>query len=102
MSRIGKKPVPVPAGVTVSVKDREIVVKGKSAELKFEHHPAVTVAVDGGQVVVTRSDDKGESRISMEEKLAKLEEAVAEGKKTAAKTRVELLGKLEKARSTEA
>jgi len=45
---------------------------------------------------------EAKSRISMEEKLAKLEEAVAEGKKTAAKTRVELLGKLEKARSTEA
>jgi large subunit ribosomal protein L6 len=62
MSRIGKKPIAIPAGVTVSVKDREVVVKGKSAELKLEHHPAVAVAVDAGQVVVTRSGDSGESR----------------------------------------
>lgn len=46
MSRIGKKPIPVPAGVTVTVQDREVTVKGKHGELRLEHHPAVTVTYD--------------------------------------------------------
>lgn len=64
MSRIGKKPIPVPAGVTVTVQDREVTVKGKHGELRLEHHPAVTVTYDkdGQRILVQRSDDRGESR----------------------------------------
>jgi large subunit ribosomal protein L6 len=64
MSRIGKKPVPVPAGVTVSIQGREITVKGKNGELRLEHHPAVSVVYDQNaqQILVARSDDRGESR----------------------------------------
>ena len=58
MSRIGKKPVPVPAGVTVSVAGDRISAKGPQGEL-FRILPAgITAAVDGGQVVVERATDE--------------------------------------------
>jgi len=66
-----------------------IELKGKAKELS-------DVAKEKAEAL------EAKGRISMEEKLAKLEEAVEEGKKTADKTRTELLSKLEKARSTEA
>lgn len=64
MSRIGKKPVPIPAGVEVSVKDGSIQVKGKEGNLTFQYHPAMTVEFDDGekQVVVTRPNDQRQNR----------------------------------------
>jgi large subunit ribosomal protein L6 len=64
MSRIGKKPVPIPAGVTVTVNDGLVTVKGKHGELKLEPHAKVSVALEQSpaQLVVTRADDRGESR----------------------------------------
>ncbi len=61
MSRIGKKPVPVPSGVTVSVNGRDVVVEGKQGKLFLTHRPEVTVKVEGGEVVVGREND---SRVS--------------------------------------
>ena len=62
MSRIGKLPVEIPSGVTVSVADRTITVKGKSATLTFEHRPEVTVKVEDNQVVVERQRDTKAAR----------------------------------------
>lgn len=64
MSRIGKKPIPIPAGVTVSVQNQVVTVKGKHGELRLEHHPAVQVAMQNApsQLVISRKDDRGESR----------------------------------------
>lgn len=64
MSRIGKKPIPIPAGVTVTVQNGTVTVKGKQGELRLEHHEAVQVALetDPQRLVVTRQDDRGESR----------------------------------------
>ena len=62
MSRIGKKPVAIPSGVTVSVSDRVITVEGPKGKLDFTHRPEVTVAVEEGQVVVSRGDDTRTSR----------------------------------------
>jgi large subunit ribosomal protein L6 len=56
MSRIGKNPIPVPAGTEVSVVSSELTVKGKGGTLKKMVHPAVTIAVEGGQVTVTPRD----------------------------------------------
>jgi large subunit ribosomal protein L6 len=56
MSRIGKKPVAIPAGVKVSVEGRTDTAEGPKGKLSWDHHPAVTVAVgDGNQIVVGRS-----------------------------------------------
>lgn len=61
MSRIGKKPISIPDGVSVTVKDGAVVVKGKMGELSFAPHANITVAVDAAAKVVnvTRpSDDR--------------------------------------------
>lgn len=57
MSLIGKMPIEVPAGVSVSVKDGQVTVKGKASTLSLAHRPEVTVSVEGDQVVVTREND---------------------------------------------
>ena len=56
MSRIGKRPVPIPKGVTVTIEGRVIRVKGPKGELSFEHRPEVAVALDANHsaVVVQR------------------------------------------------
>ena len=61
MSRIGKNPVTIPAGVTVSVADGIITVKGKLGQLTQEYSD-VTVTVNEGQVVVERSSDHKDHR----------------------------------------
>lgn len=53
MSRIGKKPVPLPTGVTATVKDREVKVKGPKGELSLRVVEGIDVAVDKGGITVT-------------------------------------------------
>lgn len=62
MSRIGKKPVAVPASVKVDVSGSRVSVKGPAGELGLSVHPAMTVVVDGSTVMVSRPDDKRSSR----------------------------------------
>ncbi|NBV77443.1 50S ribosomal protein L6 [bacterium] len=52
MSRTGKRPIIIPAGTEVSVKDAEIIVKGKGGTLKRPLHPLVDVKVNGAEVFV--------------------------------------------------
>ncbi len=58
MSRIGKKPVTVPKGVTVELKDRTLAVKGPKGELARTFHPEMTLAVEGDKVTVARPSDE--------------------------------------------
>ncbi len=63
MSRIGRAPITVPAGVTVTVgEDNLITVKGPKGTLTYTAHPGMTVKVDGAVVTVARADDEAESR----------------------------------------
>jgi len=62
MSRIGRLPIDIPAGVTVEVAGREVSVKGPKGELKLSVASPIEVSVDEGQVLVTRPDDERESR----------------------------------------
>ena len=62
MSRIGKKPIGIPSGVTVEVAGNKVTVKGPKGELSIEHLPEVTVKVEGDQVIVERKDDTKESK----------------------------------------
>ena len=64
MSRIGKKPVEILAGVTVSVAGSTINVEGPEGKLSFEHRPEVTVKVnsDDNTVQVDRVNEERESR----------------------------------------
>ena len=64
MSRIGRKPVPVPANVKVSIVDQTIQVEGPKGKLSFSHRPEIDLKYDDAkrQVEVSRSDDERLSR----------------------------------------
>jgi large subunit ribosomal protein L6 len=63
MSRIGKLPVPVPAGVTVSVSDKNhVVVKGPKGELALSVDPDISIAEEDGTYVVSRPTDQKRHR----------------------------------------
>ena len=63
MSRIGRAPIAVPAGVTVTVgEDNLITVKGPKGTLTYTANAAMKVAVEGAVVTVTRPDDEAENR----------------------------------------
>lgn len=63
MSRIGKLPITIPAGVTVSVdKDNLVTVKGTKGELTQSVNPDIKVSVDGEVLTVTRPSDEKEHR----------------------------------------
>jgi large subunit ribosomal protein L6 len=59
MSRIGRKPIPVPAAVKVSIADSTVSIEGPKGKLSFTHKPGIGVTFDQGsrQIVVTRPDD---------------------------------------------
>ncbi|MCM1290758.1 MAG: 50S ribosomal protein L6 [Prevotella sp.] len=62
MSRIGKAPIAIPAGVTVQVKDNVVTVKGPKGELSQEINPNIEVKEEDGHIIVTRPDDTRENR----------------------------------------
>lgn len=62
MSRIGKHPIAVPAGVEVKVDGSTVTVKGPKGTLTKEFKPSMSITVDGGFVTVTRPDDEKENR----------------------------------------
>ena len=61
MSRIGKLPVNIPAGVTISVNNGVVTVKGPKGELKQEINPNITVEIEGNVCNVTRPNDEKEN-----------------------------------------
>jgi len=58
MSRIGKLPIQIPSGVTITVDSDVITVKGAKGQLTVPHLSDVTVALEGTQAIVTRKDDE--------------------------------------------
>ena len=62
MSRIGKAPIDIPAGVTVTIKDNVVTVKGPKGELSLAVNPAITVEQEGNQLLVKRPNDEKENR----------------------------------------
>ena len=62
MSRIGKKPVAIPKGVTVTLGADKIAVKGPKGSLEVVSHPAIKVAQAEGALQFTRRDDSRETR----------------------------------------
>ena len=58
MSRIGKLPVAIPKGVTVTADGSTVTVKGAKGELKKTFHPDLGIAVENGTVVVSRPSDE--------------------------------------------
>src|SRR4051794_22150558 len=62
MSRIGRLPIDIPAGVDVVVDGRDVSVKGPKGRLALTVAQPITVAIEDGRVVVTRPDDERVSR----------------------------------------
>ncbi len=59
MSRIGRMPIAIPAGVTVEVNGNKVTAKGPKGELTQEMHPDMIIEVEGNEVLVKRpSEDK--------------------------------------------
>lgn len=57
MSRIGKKPIPLPTGIKVAVSGQTVNVEGPQGKLSWSFRPELTVKVDGANVVVERKND---------------------------------------------
>jgi large subunit ribosomal protein L6 len=62
MSRIGKKPVAVPAGVQVKINGQAVTVKGPRGELSREFHPTMTIVQEGSELLVKRPSDQRQHR----------------------------------------
>jgi len=62
MSRVGKKLIPVPQGVELKIDGQKVTIKGPKGTLERVLHPATTVSVADGQILVTPIDEKYENR----------------------------------------
>lgn len=62
MSRIGKKPVPVPAGVTASVEGQTVTAKGPKGELRFVVNEEVIVKLEDGAISIAPRDESKDAR----------------------------------------
>jgi large subunit ribosomal protein L6 len=62
MSRVGKKPIPIPAGVTVTVHADRIDFEGKKGKLTSPLRPGITAAVEGQVLTLTRADENQQTR----------------------------------------
>ena len=62
MSRIGRKPINIPAGVDVTINGNVVTVKGAKATLSQEIHPNITVTKEDNVILVTRPNDDKENR----------------------------------------
>ncbi|MBR5772845.1 MAG: 50S ribosomal protein L6 [Clostridia bacterium] len=62
MSRIGKKPIEIPAGVDVKIEGNLVTVKGPKGTLSRDIHPNIAVEKDGNTITVSRPDDSKQNR----------------------------------------
>ena len=62
MSRIGNKPITVPAGVEVKLDGEHLTVKGPKGTLERDIHKNMTVKIEGNEITVSRPDDEAENR----------------------------------------
>jgi large subunit ribosomal protein L6 len=62
LSRIGKKPVSIPKGVTITTEGNLVKVKGPKGELVNRVHPSLKIAINDGELIVSRADDSKENK----------------------------------------
>ncbi|HVO73963.1 MAG TPA: 50S ribosomal protein L6 [Ignavibacteriaceae bacterium] len=62
MSRIGKKPVVIPKGVSAVKTDNTLKLKGPKGELVKNFHPSLSIDVKDGEIIINRSDDSKENK----------------------------------------
>jgi len=91
VSRIGRLPVEIPAGVEVSVSNNEVKVKGKNGEMVRQFLPDVTIRKEGNEVIVERHNDEAFSRAIHGTTRAVIQNMVT-GVSTGFKRELEVLG----------
>ena len=62
MSRVGRKPVSVPKGVTITQSGQQLKIKGPKGELSDQFHPNIKIEVKDGQVLVSRPNDEKQNK----------------------------------------
>jgi large subunit ribosomal protein L6 len=62
MSRVGKKPIEIPAGVTVVIQGSSVTVKGPKGELSRQFSPKIKIEQQGAELLISRPNDEKESR----------------------------------------
>lgn len=62
MSRIGKAPIEIPAGIDLSFNDNVVKVKGPKGELTQDIHPNISMSIEDGILTLTRVDDQKDNR----------------------------------------
>lgn len=62
MSRIGLKPITIPAGVDVNIDNNTVTVKGPNGTLSMDAHPNMAISVEGSEIIVSRPNDEKENR----------------------------------------
>ena len=62
MSRIGLKPIAIPAGVDFSINGNTVTVKGPNGTLTLDKHPSISVSVEGSEINVARPNDNKDNR----------------------------------------
>lgn len=62
MSRIGLKPITIPAGVDVNIDANTVTVKGPNGTLTMDAHPNMDISVEGSEIIVSRPNDQKENR----------------------------------------
>ena len=62
MSRVGQKPIPIPAGVEVAIDGSRVTIKGPRGELHHDAPPSITVIREGEELLVSRPDDERDNR----------------------------------------
>lgn len=62
MSRIGLKPITIPAGVDVNIDANTVTVKGPNGTLSMDAHPNMAISVEGSEIIVSRPNDEKENR----------------------------------------
>ena len=91
MSRIGKQPVTVPAGVDVKIDGHIVTVKGPKGELTREFNPMMTISQEGEEIIVSRPDDSREAR-SLHGLTRTLIHNMVEGVSTGYQKKLQLVG----------
>lgn len=82
MSRVGKLPIKLPSGVTITVDDQAIVVNGSKGSLSQFTMPGITVSNNDGEIIVTRVNDDPKNRAKhglMRALIANMVTGVSEG-----------------------
>ncbi|MBA4537030.1 50S ribosomal protein L6 [Bacillus aquiflavi] len=82
MSRIGKKPIEIPSGVTVTMDDNVVTVKGSKGELTYSFNPEMEIKIEENHILVSRPSDAKQHRAlhgTTRSVLANMVEGVSKG-----------------------